>query len=170
MDKKADFASILFGVVILFVIGIIFFFVSHFNQEIFSELESEFETDYNNTESMTVLTTWQESDQEVWDYAFLGIFFGVLIALGLTAYAIRISPIFYWIYGLMSLFVLVTGVIVSNVWQEAVANPEFVTTLARFPITNAILGSYYPLVVVAIIMIAMIVIFGKPFGREEGYI
>jgi len=119
---------------------------------------------------MTVLTTWQESDQEVWDYAFLGIFFGVLIALGLTAYAIRISPIFYWIYGLMSLFVLVTGVIVSNVWQEAVANPEFVTTLARFPITNAILGSYYPLVVVAIIMIAMIVIFGKPFGREEGYI
>jgi hypothetical protein len=32
--------------------------------------------------------------------------------------------------------------------------------------TNAILGSYYPLIVVAIIVIGMGILFGKPPGRE----
>jgi hypothetical protein len=36
--------------------------------------------------------------------------------------------------------------------------------------TDAVLGSYYPLIVVVIIITGMVVLFGKPFAREEGHI
>ncbi len=169
-SKRGDFASIIFAVTLLFVIGIVFFFVNHLNQEIFTAMEDDLNDTYSDAEAMKALSSWKESDQSIWDYAFLGIFLGVLMALGLTAYAIRISPVFYWIYGFLSLFVLVAGVVLSNMWQRAVAIPEFTTTLTRFPITDALLGSYYPLIVVVIVIISMIIIFGKPVAREEGFI
>lgn len=169
-NKKGDIATIIYAVVMLFIVGIVLFFVSHLNQEIYTELQDELNTTYNGTEAMTVLDSWKDSDYYIWDYAFLGVFFGVLVALGLTAYAVKISPIFYWVYGIMSLVVLATGVMLSNIWQDMAADPEFSTTITRFSITNAILGSYFPLVIVAIILIAMIIIFGKPFGQEESYL
>lgn len=61
------------------------------------------------------------------------------------------------------------GVMLSNIWQEAAADPEFAVTLTRFPITNAILGSYFPLIVTGIIVLAMLFIFGKPPGQEGYY-
>lgn len=171
MNKRGDLASILFIIVALFVIGIVFFFVNHMNDKIFTEFESVLnETHSSNETSMQVLDSFQATNQNAFDYAFLGVFLGSLIALGLTAYAVRVSPVFFWIYGLMSLVFLIAGVVLSNVWQEATADPTFTTTLTRFPITNAILGTYYPMIVVAILLISMIIMFGKPGGQEEGYL
>lgn len=168
-NKRADFASILFVVIFLFVIGVIFFFTTHLKEEIYSQFQEELNTsEYNDTEAFDVVGEFRTSEIYAWDYAFLGVFMGSLIALGLTAYAIRISPVFFWIYGLMSLVILISGVIASNIWQEVAAKAEFATTLTYFPITNAILGSYYPMIVVFIIAIGMVVLFGKPPSRE-GY-
>lgn len=167
-NKKGDFASIIYIIIFLFVVGIIFLFVNHLNNIIFTELEISFnETkpgDWN--ESKLFLGEIKEVDNSVWDYAFLGIFIGCLIALGLTAYAVKISPVFYWIYGVMSLFVLGIVVMGSNLWQEASSDAEFAVTITRFPMTNFILGSYYPIIGLVIIILAMIIMFGKPPGQE----
>ena len=169
MRKKADFASIVFAVILLFVIAVVFFFIQHFNDLIYTELQASFNTTVggatNYSEAVNVLTEVREIDRVVWDYAFLAIFMGIFIVLGLTAYAVRISPIFYWIYGIMSLTVLATGVMLSNIWQDMINDPEFAVTLTRFTITNTVLSSYYPMIVVAIIMLAMILLFGKPAGQ-----
>lgn len=167
MNKKADFASLVYIVIFIFIIGVVFFFVSKLTNEIFSELEVNINSSYSNTEAISALQDIKSSNQSAWDYAFLGIFLGSLIAVGIMAYSVRISPVFYWIYGLMSLFILGLGVILSNIWQDLAAEPDFATTLSQFPITNTLLGSYYPLAVVAIIMIMMIILFGKPPGTNE---
>lgn len=169
-NKRADFASILFVVVFLFVIGVIFFFTTHFKDEIYSHFQEELNTtEYNDTEAFDVIGEYRTAEIYAWDYAFLAIFLGSMIALGLTAYAIRISPVFFWVYGLMSLVILVSGVIASNIWQDISDEAEFATTLTYFPITDAILGSYYPLIVVFIIVIGMGILFGKP-PSQEGYV
>lgn len=171
-NKRGDIESIFFVVIFLAVIGFVLFLMSHLNQEIFGELSQNLEKNStaNYTKSVEVVEDFKSRDAVIWDYAFLGIFMGSLIALGLTAYAIRISPVFYWIYGVMSLLVLGTGVILSNIWQEMAVEPEFASTLSNFPIMNLLLGNFYPLAVTGIIIIAMVIIFGKPAGREEGYI
>lgn len=169
MNKKGDIASIIFVVVLVGIIGILFLVLNNMNDSIFTELNDAIEADWSGSEADIALDSIHATDNEVWDYAFLGIFLGVLVALCLTAYATRSSPIFYWIYGLISLIVLVVGVIMSNTWQSLAADPEFATTIVRFPITNMLLGTYYPLITLAIIMISMIILFGKPPG-QEGFI
>lgn len=170
--KKGDIESIIYIVLFLAIAGILVFLVSHINNEFFTAFEDHLnESEYNNTEAQFAAQTFKEKNQsQLWDYAFLGIFFGSLIAIGLSAYAVKISPIFYWVYGMLSLMVLALGTILSNFWQDIAADPEFATTITYFPITNAILGTYYPMVVTFVIVIAMVILFAKSPEREEGYV
>ena len=162
MNNKADFASMIYIVVFVFVIGISLFMINKLTSEMFTEIKTNIDTnDTNYTAAVSALERIQFTDNYIWDYAFLGILIGSMFALVLSAYAIRMSPIFYWVYGLLSLIILAVGVILSNTWQELAADPEFAVTLTRFPIMNTVLGSYYPLIIIAITIIAIIVLFGK---------
>lgn len=162
MNNKADFASMIYIVVFLFVIGISLFLMNDLTNKINTEIKSNINTnDTNYTAAVTALEKIQSTDNYIWDYAFLGILIGSMFALVLSAYAIRMSPIFYWVYGILSLVILAIGVILSNTWQELAADPEFTATLTRFPIMNVVLGSYYPLIIIAVTIIAIIVLFGK---------
>ena len=84
----------------------------------------------------------------------------------LLSFATRINIAFYWIFAIVGVVVLIVGVVLSNVWQEMASQTEFATTITYFPITNAILGSYFPMIIVAILFITMIVLFGKPPERR----
>jgi len=171
-NKRGDFATIVYVVIFLFIIGTVIFIISHMNNEIFTEIQTNINTtDYQDTEAYTAIGSFIDSNaSSIWDYAFLGIFFGSLIAIGLSVYAIRISPAFYWVFGVMSLMVLGLGVVLSNAWQEVAGEAEFAVTLTRFPITNALLGTYYPLVTTAIIILTMVLLFSKPKGQQEGFL
>lgn len=162
MNKRGDIATIIYVVIFIAVVGIVFFFVSHLNQEIYTQLDDSLNISYAGSESVNVLQDIKSQDQSIWDYAFLGIFMGCLLAIGLTAWSVRISPVFFWIYVILGLFVLGLGVVLSNVWQELAANPTFTTTLTHFPITNTLLGSYFPIVITGVIILALGFIFGKP--------
>lgn len=153
----------------LVIVGVIIFLTSHINIELFVGIEETLNnSDYSDTEAYTQAVEFRETNQSrLWDYAFLGIFFGSLIAIGLSAYAVRISPIFYWVYGMLALIVLTMGTILSNIWQDLAAETEFATTITYFPIMNSLLGTYYPTIVTAIVVLAMILLFGKPQGAEQ---
>lgn len=171
-NKRGDIQSIIYITMFLVIVGIVIFLISHTNIELFTELQDVLNnSDYNSTEAYTQATNFKDVNQSrLWDYAFLGLFFGSLIAIGLSSYAVRISPIFYWVYAVLSLVVLTLGTILSNLWQSISSDPEFATTITYFPIMNTLLGSYYPIIVTAIVIIAMMVLFGKPPGQQEGFI
>lgn len=138
------------------------------NKQIYDELDEYFEdSDYNNTEAHLAVQDLQELEgSNMWDYAFLAIFIGVIIQMLLFSFATRINVAFFWIYAVVGVVVLIVGVMLSNVWQEIAANPEFATTITRFPITNMLLGSYYPVAVVGMLFLGMIALFGKPPGSS----
>ena len=169
MNKKGDIVSIIFAVVAIFIIGILFFFMNHVTDTLYTQFDDYFNesTSYNDTEAHQALQQIHGVENSIWDYAFVAIFLGYMLALALTAYSTRISAVFYWIYGLLSMVVLGLGVILSNIWQSASATPEFAETITRFPITDAILGSYYPTFITAMIIIGMIILFGKGQGGIE---
>ncbi len=165
-NKKGDVESIIFLVMFLFMIGVILFLFSYLNNEIYTEMNNTLGGSHTN-QTIEVLDTVISNNNSIWDYVFLGIFMGSLISIALSAYAIRISPVFYWIYGLLSMVVLAMGTMLSNIWQDMVVDGTFATTLSRFPITNAVLGTYYPIIVTAVVILAMIIIFGKPAGTQR---
>lgn len=168
LNKRGDIESLFFVVIFLVIVGVLIFLFSHLNSEMFTEIESQINTTHPGTEAQIQATEFKNTNQSnVWDYAFLGIFMGGLIAIGLSAYAVRVSPAFFWIYVILGMFVLVAGVMLSNFWQGLAGDSTFSTTLTYFPITNTLLGSYFPLVVTAIIIVMMGILFAKP--RSEVY-
>ena len=163
-NNKGQFADVLLVVITIFIIGIILLFMNHVTDNLYGHLETYLNTSekYNESEALTALEDIHHVDNSVWDYAFLAIFIGMLIQMVLFSYATRINIAFFWIFVILAIIILIVGTILSAMWQEASSNPEFSTTITRFPITNILLGTYFPIAVTAIIFIFMIVLFGKP--------
>lgn len=169
MNKKAQLQSIALAVIMLFVVGILFFFFNHMFSQVYDTVGGYLEEgDYNNTEASTSIRGIEEAENAIWDYAGLAMAIGVVIQLVFFAFLTRISPVFYWVYLLASLIILALGAVLSNIWQDVVANPEFATTLTRFPITNTILGNSFLLFITSLVlMVIVIVTFGKGRGENE---
>lgn len=168
-EKKGDIQSIIYFIVALFGIGVFLLFYSHFSQAFFDKTDQYFESDtnFNDTEAHRALKNIERETTNLWDFVFIGVFVAYIIFLVILAYSTRISPVLSFIYAIISILALFVGVMLSNTWQELAANPEFSDTIARFPITNLILGSYYPMFITAIISIVIIILFGKRGGEGE---
>lgn len=166
-SKKGQLGSMLIAIVTIFIVGIILFFLNHLNERIYSEFDDYFEdSKFNQTEAHVALEKFQAIERSnIWDWAFLAIFIGLMIQMLIFSFATKINIAFFWIFILVGIVILIVGVMLSNIWQETVDNPEFSDTILRFPIANALLGTYFPTVVVAFLFIGMIVLFGKFPGQ-----
>ena len=143
--------------------------MSHVNEKLYSSLADNFEADadLNNTEAHQAIQDIRDVERSsIWDFAFLAIFLGLMIQMLIFSFASRSNIAFFWIFVVIGIIALTLGVMLSNIWQNVAENPEFASTIARFPITNTLLGSYFPLVVVAITFLFMIVLFGKFPGQD----
>ena len=161
-EKKGDIASIIYVVMILFSIGVVFVLMNSLNDKIFTALYKNINETSPDSSSLAVIDKIQGVDNSAWDYAFLALLMGYIIGIGMTAYATRISPIYFWIYVILSLVALMVGAILQNTWQELAANDNLTETIARFPITNFVLGTRYMLIVTGIICISLGLLFAKP--------
>lgn len=162
-NKRGDIESLIFIVAILLVVGFSLITINNMNDKLFTALDENFagNTDINGTTAHTTVQAIHSKDNAVWDYAFLGIFLGSVFALGMSAYSVRISPIFYWVYGLLTFIILLLGVAASNMWQSAVASDVYADALTRFPITNFVLGDNFPFIITGVIVLTMILLFAK---------
>jgi hypothetical protein len=167
-NKKAQFESMLLAVVLIVIVGIILFFMNHVNDQLYSSLDDYFNStsDFNESEARDAVQTIQTVDNAVWDFAFLAIFIGLMLQMLLLSFATRINVAFFWIFVVLGVIIVIVGVILSNMWMEIVIQPEFAETILRFPITNALLGTYFPTVIVTILFLGMIILFGKPPTRN----
>jgi cbb3-type cytochrome oxidase subunit 3 len=164
MKKKAQFQSVLLVIITIFILGVILFFFNHMNKKIYDSFDNYFteSPEYNNTEAHETLKDIQSVEgSNIWDWAFLAIFIGLIIQIVMFSFATRINIAFYWIMVILDIPILIVGVVLSNVWQELAYNAEFTTTITRFPITNLLLGSYYPIAITILIFFASIILFGK---------
>ncbi len=167
-NKKAQFQSALLAVITLFIVGITIFFISHLRTTFYGEFDEYFNStpEYSDSEARTALQKIDAVENAAWDWVFLAAFVGLMLQMVLLSFATRINIAFYWIFAIVGVVVLIVGVVLSNVWQEMASQTAFATTITYFPITNAILGSYFPTIIVAILFITMIVLFGKPPERR----
>lgn len=168
-NKKGQFQSYLVFVVMLFIIGVFLLFANTLTNSLYNSFDEYFEDSdkYNNTEVHETVKDIRDIENSAWDYAFLAIFIGYIIQLFMLSFASKINIAFFWILVVINIPVLIVGVLLSNVWQEMATNTEFAETILRFPITNTILGTYFPIAIIVVIFFAMIAMFGKLPGGEK---
>lgn len=163
INKKAQFESKLLAIIMIFVIAVILIFFNRVNTQLYESFDNYFNKSdtYNNSLAQEANREILNVEYNIWDYVFLAIFIGIIIQIVLFSFATRISVAFFWLMVIVDLPLLMVGVMLSNIWQELASNPEFVSTIARFPITNTILGTYYPIGVAFFIFFISIILFGK---------
>jgi len=169
-DKHGDIPSLLFVIVSVFVAGIFIFIIGHLSFELYSGFDNYLGDKYNNSEAHELMQTTidRETPRSLWDYVFLAIAMGYVLMMGILGFSTRVSPVFYFIYAFAAMFSFAVGVVLSNFWQTMVLNPDMAVTALRFPITNLILGNFFPLFITVTIFLTMILLFGKYFGGDSG--
>lgn len=168
-NKKAQVQSIILAVITIFIIGIILFFFNHMNKKVYDEFDEYFEgnADLNDTEAHAALQDIQDLEgTSTWDYAFLAIFIGLNIQMIIFAFASRQNLAFFWLFVIIGIIVLILGTILSNIWQDISTQTEFASTILRFPITNTLLGTYFPTIITGVFYLSLIFLFGKFPGVE----
>lgn len=170
MNKKAQIAGVILAIVTLFIVAIILIFTNTLDKQIYDKFDKYMNesTSYNNTEAHQVVRDLQKVEgSKIWDWVFLAVFIGMFIQMIVLAFASRTNVLFFWIYVILAMIILIVGTILSNIWQEVAVQPAFAESILRFPITNTILGSYYPTIITGFIFLGMIFIFGKFPGQTE---
>ena len=170
LNKKAQIVGVILAVVTLFIVAIILLFMNTLNKEVYDKFDKYMNDSpsYNQTEAHDVVKKLQKVEGSlIWDYVFLAILIGMFIQMIILAFASRANVLFFWIYVLLAMVILVIGTVLSNIWQEVAVQPAFAESILRFPITNLVLGSYYPTIVTGFIFLGMIFIFGKFPGQTE---
>lgn len=171
-DKRGDLPSLFFAIVSIFIAAIVLFVFSHLFFNFYGEIDNILETTgegrYNNSEAHEFIERVEDIERSIWDYVFLAIAIGYVMMLGVLAFSTRISPIFYWIYGLASIFGLAMGVIFANFWDLLSQRSDMADTIARFPITDAIMGTFFPIYISVIIVLTIILLFGKTSSSQGG--
>jgi len=165
-NKKGDIPSVLFVIVIIVFVGILLFILSDLTSGIFSKINNVFNlnSDLNNSIADLSLEKAQTYNNSMWDYFFLFIALGYAIFLMFLAFSVLTDIRFVFLYIIFVLFGLFIGAGLSNMWQKMVENPAFSTTLTKFPITDALLGNFYVIFIASIVLLSIILLFGK-FGQ-----
>lgn len=162
MNKKAQVESFSVMILFIFIIAMFLFLWNSVFSGIYSGFEEALVTSSGNDSlAVEAIRDIQDAENSSWDYGILAIFIAYLIAMLILSFSTPVSAIFYWIYVIASMGSFIVGMLMSAIWQTWVVDPAFTTTLARFPITNTLLGTYFPMVITGIFFLILIVLFGK---------
>jgi len=169
-NKKGDIPSIIYFIAIIFAIGVVLLVFSNLFSAIYGSLDTYFENSkYNDTTAHQTLEQVQGyENSSMWDYVFLAIIVAYFLMLIILGYSTQINAVFYIIYGIVAMVGLFVGVALSNAWEKIVETDALSGTVARFPITDAILNNFFPLFITVVIITTMIMLFGKYYLGSEG--
>ena len=167
-NKKGQAADAIFIIISLVAIGITLLFLNLLTTEIYSGVDDFLNdsADFNDSVARDTLQDIQEVENEIWDWAFLAIYMGFMLQIVILSFAARVNIVFFWLFVIFNMIALFVGVILSNIWQGIASNPEFAETIVRFPITNSLLGTFFPVAILIVLFVMMILLFGKPSGGQ----
>jgi len=171
MNKKgSDIPSILFTIAMLFAIAIMLVVMSFLALNIYEKLNDTLNDNPNIASSYAneTLTKVRGFEESMWDYFFLAIAMAYVLSMLILAFVTPTNP---WLFAIFSVFGslgLFIGVVLSNAWEKFAEADALSSTIARFPITDALLNNFYPLFVTMIIVLVMIMLFGKGFAGGSG--
>lgn len=94
-------------------------------------------------------------------YPFL--LMGLIIMCVVSVFFIDSHPVFFFISLIVLGVVILLGIVFSNIYQQITTDSQFGNTSTNFSVIN-IFMKYLPWVIAVIVIVVMIVLFGRPGG------
>lgn len=171
MNKKgSDIPSIIYAIGVIFAIGIMLVVMSFLALQIYQQLNTTLNDNprINATQANITLTEIQDFEQSMWDYFFLAIVMAYVISMVILAFTTPTNPWLFAIFVVFGSLGLFIGVVLSNAWELFAQQNILSSTIDRFPITDLLLNNFYPLFITMILVLVMIMLFGKRFIGGSG--
>lgn len=167
-NKRGQIQSVIFAVALFFALGFVAFTFGDLIFRLFDGMDTALEqTTLNATLQHQAVRDFAEFNAYAWDQITLAIMIGILISLFITSYLTRVSPIFYWLYIILTIFIIIGGSLFSQAWDIMISQDIYTQTVQRYPITNAIFGSNFVYILLALfVSFVIIMIFGKRGGED----
>lgn len=152
--------DIIFAGVLLFALGLGFFIVHNIMTTSVDKIIAVKEINESSraTESFEGIKTMVNR----LDYVIMAVFIGLILSMIITGWFIGGNPIFMFIYFIVILIAVIISTFLANIWETATQSAIFGSTISSFPITNNILLKL-PIYIAVIGVLAMVVMFAKPY-------
>ena len=157
-NKKADFTSIIIMITIIFALAISAIIFAKVFLSITGELKTK-DSFSNNTIAAIEIT--ETNTIPLLDFF---IFFGlvaIIIGLIISSIYINVHPAVIVLFIVASVIAVFISGIFANVFVEVSETSELAATSTQFEMTNVILGSNFPIIVLVVSMIVVIILYGK---------
>lgn len=160
-NKKGNILDILFIIIVVFVLGLAFFFVKF----VFSSINTDIQADADIPASSKAIISSGNSSFSSWaDYGFAFIFFGLIIGILITSYLIDTHPVFFILSVLAFVFVIFIGANMTNAFEEVVSEDEFLALQSDFPIIMFIMGHLVEFLIVGFASVLIVLYARNPSG------
>ena len=163
MNKKAQ-AEFLRFIAVGFVLVVIFALVAIPVSKVFSDVVDELVKPVNFGSDNRTVAALEQVDSLVTP-AFDQLIFVMLIAaiIGMIVIAIfsDFHPVLLIIMILTLIIFVILGGLLANVYDEVRTDPEFSEKADEYTLTNAVLGSQFPIIILVGGAIAIIILFAK---------
>ena len=157
LSKKGAASDIFLFIVVGFSFALVcvvgFYIVSQVNPLLKSKLGS---VGGQNVSINNTLDIWEAGTGSL-DYASVGVLFGLVIAVIMSALLTRLHPAFYFLFFLMLVIAIIVSVPISNAYDDVIGK---LAVGADFTITSFIMSNL-PLFVTVVGVAALVVSFVK---------
>jgi len=163
LNKKGSVQDIFFVIVILFIMAIIPLFLHFTINEIFTDFHNELNKSNLSTVEIDKTFERTRSVNDMFDYIFLFLSFGLIVAIIITSYLVNVHPVFFPIFVILLALAVVISVALSNAYMEIEQVAALNSTMTKFRITSNIMENL-PILTTLIGAIALVVLYSKTRG------
>jgi|ETNvirnome_2_300_1030623.scaffolds.fasta_scaffold01328_11 hypothetical protein len=163
MNKRGDVTTI---VILIFLMLGLSFGAIIFNT-VFQEFTDELkQVDEFSNRSVDTIETTQESAPKLLDFFVFFTLISFFIGLIIASIYIDVNPAVIMVFVIVLVIAVILAGQVSNAFEQFSAQDELTSSVASFPLTSLILGSYFPVIILVIGMVVIIILYGK--SRRQG--
>ena len=164
MNKKGDISSIIVMIILVVMSGIIVIAFSKGFLEVTERLKESGEFSDTSKEAIEMV---EERTIPLLDFFVFFLLIAMSIGLIISSIYLRLHPalIVVLIFGIF-LAVFLAGQF-ANVFAEVTDHDELADTASQFKLTNLILGSNFPLIILVIGVIMVIILYSKRHSGAE---
>jgi hypothetical protein len=159
MKTKADLTSLIIGaVVIVVILGVIAVPFAHVLTETINELQNSGEFSDTTNQTMEKVKT---KTVPLLDFFIFFSFAAIVIGLIISSIYLDLHPAITvaFIIGLIVAVFLASQFV--NVYSEVGAVSEISPTADKFTFSNALIGQFFPLIILVVGLIVVVILYGK---------
>jgi len=127
--------NIILDMILALVIIMVFAFSIFFGYKLLDEVNTSFQADADmSTEAKATISNYHAVYPSNWDASFLMFIILLWVFFLVSTFFLDSHPIFFIIFLILIIFVLITSMVINNVWYDTITDDDFSIYQTNFPI------------------------------------